>query len=84
MYTLEGGRFPLCALQLVQTSEANAVGVVSRVYIHRASSPRLQYLFGTRTGDQNCRNAVVGAQLLVAPFTLFTLYSTLFSSPSNR
>ena len=54
-----------------------------REFFRRTSSPRLQYLFGTRTGDQNCRNAVVGAQLLVAPFTLFTLYSTLFSSPSN-
>lgn len=54
-----------------------------REFFCRASSPRLQYLFGTRTGDQNCRKAVVGAQLLVAPFTLFTLYSTLFSSPSN-
>ena len=55
-----------------------------REFFCRASSPRLQYLFGTRTGDQNRRNAVFGAQLLVAPFTLFTLYSTLFSSPSNR
>ena len=54
-----------------------------REFFRRASSPRLQYLFGTHTGDKNRRDAVFGAQLFVAPFTLFTLYSTLFSSPSN-